>query len=225
MKVFPVEAVQKFPIALIALVALAINPPTTQAAQLSFSGSVTGQWGLPENPSASTVLQNREGGNNNRLEWGTTENCSDCTPFNNYVQFNGGSFTAGVGSLFSLGQFKYQNGSVLDSFDGNFPLTVSLLFNDPVVKQQTFSFLFNILNTPNLTGDPVKDGDRLRFSTGLISSQTVKFQGVEYALELVGFSTDSGQSIVQEFNSPEGSISQASLFGKITPVAPACPFQ
>lgn len=36
----------------------------------------------------------------------------------------------------------------------------------------------------------------------------------------MGFSSDGDQTIVSEFNSPEGSTAKASLYGKITPVTP-----
>jgi hypothetical protein len=213
-------------VALISLAAIgAPTPDRAQASGFTFSGRSTGEWGLPSNPSGSTVLSNQNGGFNNRLEWGTTPpECLLCTPFNNYVQYDGTQFSTTANSLFNLGKLTYRNGSTLDSFNGDFPLTVALFFNGTITRNQTFNFLFNILNTENVNNDPVLDGDRLRFSTDSIASQTFSHDGIDYTLQLIGFSTDFGRTIVSEFNSPEGSIAEASLFGKIIPTN-ACPPQ
>lgn len=203
----------------------ATAPDRAQAFGFTFNGRSTGEWGLPSNPSSSTVLSNQNGGVNNRLEWGTTPpECDLCTKFNNYVQYDGTGFSSAAESLFNLGKLTYRNGSTLDSFDGDFPLTVALFFNGPIARSQTFNFLFNIRNTENVTGNPVLDGDRLRFSTDGIASQTFSYDGIDYTLQLIGFSNDFGRTIVSEFNSPEGNIAEASLFGKIIPTN-ACPPQ
>lgn len=186
-----------------------------QAQVLTFQGTTSGQWGLPSNPSGSTFLSGENGGTNSRLTWGRTDNCSGCTSFSNYVQYNGASFQAGVGSLFQLGGFSYQNGSTWDPFNGDFPLVLSLNFANPALGSQSFSFLFNILNTPNVTGNAVLDGDRLRFSNSGISSQSFTLGNTIYNLQLIGFSRDGGNTLVSEFNSPEGTIANASLYGQI----------
>jgi hypothetical protein len=195
-----------------------------QAAQFSFTGTTFGQWGLPADPRPGTLLTSQDGGINNRLEWGTSDaTCPDCTPFNNYVQFDGSRFTTGLGTLFSLGKLQYRNASTLNGFEGAFPLRVSLLFESPTAQQQSFQFQFRVNNTLNLTGDPVLDGDRLTFTTA-DPEQTVTFGGTEYSLQLIGFSPDAGTSIVREFNAPEGAIENAFLFGLIKPAPTACPF-
>lgn len=191
-----------------------------QAQALTFSGTSSGQWGMPENPSASTYISS-EGGINNRLSWGRIDLCAgQCTPFNNFVQYDGVGFNAEVGSLFNLGNLAYRNGSVWDTFNGDFPLSINLSLTNPVSNTQGFNYSFNIFNTPNINGNAVLDGDRLRFSGGLLSSSKFNYDGVDYALELVGFSSDRGQTIVSEFNSPEGTIAYASLYGKFTALTP-----
>ncbi|MFB2839776.1 choice-of-anchor K domain-containing protein [Floridanema evergladense] len=193
----------------------------SQAQAITFSGRSSGEWGMPTNPSGSTVISSQNGGTNNRLSWGRTDNCGgSCTPFNNYVQYDNVSFNAEVNALFNIGNFSYRNGSVWDAFDGDFPLSLSLFLINPFSSTRNFNFLFNILNTPNTTENPVLDGDRLRFSTAGLSSESFNYDGVDYTLELVGFSTDGGRTIVNEFNSPEGSIASASLYGKITAIIP-----
>lgn len=192
---------------------------SSQAQALSFSGTSSGQWGMPEQPSGSTVISSLNGGTQNRLSWGRTDDCGGgCTPFNNFVQYDGTNFSTGLGSLFNLGQISYRNGSVWDFFNGDFPLNLSFSLLNPVSQTTLFNFGFNILNTPNVTGNAVLDGDRLRFSTAGLASQTFNYDGFTYTLALAGFSTDGGQTLVSEFNSPEGTIAQASLYGKITRV-------
>lgn len=189
---------------------------SSQAQAISFSGTSSGQWGMPEQPSGSTVISSQNGGNQNRLSWGRTDDCGGgCTLFNNFVQYDGTNFSTGLGSLFNLGQITYRNGSVWDFFNGNFPLNISFSLLSPVTQTTVFNFGFNIFNTPNVTGNAVLDGDRLRFSTGGLASRSFNYDGLTYTLELTGFSTDGGQTLVSEFNSPEGAVAQASLYGQI----------
>lgn len=186
------------------------------AQALSFAGKSQGEWGMPVTPSPTSVISisSHNGGTNNRITWGTAGMGS----FSNYVQFNGASFDTTENNIFKIGDLFYRNGStfVETNFDGDFPLGLALSLTLPLESKETFSFLFNILNTENTTGDPVLDGDRLRFSTAGVTSHTFNYQDVDYTLQLIGFSTDGGETILSEFNSPENSIAKASLYGKIT---------
>lgn len=203
-----------------ALSVTAVVGITGQAQALTFTGTSSGSWGLPA-PSDRTgyeELSNVNGGTNNRLTWGIGASGS----FSNYVQYDGASFSPGLNTVFSLGNLSYRNGStdIYSTFNGDFPLSVALSLSNPLSTTKTFDFSFNIFNTPNDTGNPVLDGDRLRFSTAGVSSQMFSYQGVDYALELVGFSSDGGNTVVSEFNAPEESTARASLLGKLTAVEP-----
>ncbi|MGV0024535.1 PTPA-CTERM sorting domain-containing protein [Phormidesmis priestleyi] len=184
------------------------------AQALTFEGSSSGQFGLPITPGfGSDVFLSNEGGTNSRLNWGTPVSGS----FSNFVQFNGSSgFSTPTDATFKVGDLAYRNGSTLNGFDGNFPLSIALNFTNPSGVNQAFNFLFNILNTPNITGNPVLDGDRLRFSTAGLSSGAFNAGGVSYTLQLLGFSPDGGSTIINEFNSPEGTTATADLYGRIT---------
>lgn len=188
-----------------------------RASAITFSGSASGSWGDPVDPGTAVYqFDNLNGGTNNRFTWGIPVAGS----VRNFVQYDGTNFSSDLDSLFNLGTLTYRNGSTYTStsFDGDFPLTISLNLDSPFGTSETFDYAFNILNTPNNTGNPVLDGDRLRFSTAGRSSETLTYNGLEYTLELVGFSTNGGTTIVDEFNSPEESIAFADLYGKITAV-------
>lgn len=188
-----------------------------RAQAINFSGTTSGEWGVPliPTPTSAISITSHNGGTNNRLTWGI----ASPDKFPSYVQFDGRNFSTSANSLFNLGTLSYGNGSTYtySNFDGDFPLTIGLSLTLPFANDETFNFLFNILNTPNNTGNPILDGDRLRFSTAGISSQIFNYQGNDYTLKLMGFSTDGGKTILSEFNSPEGSVAKASLYGQMIP--------
>jgi hypothetical protein len=184
------------------------------AQALTFDGSSSGQFGAPVTPGSSTfALSNQDGGTSNQLNWG------DPVPgsFSNFVKFNSANFSTATDAAFNVGKLTYRNGSTFagTSFNGDFPLSVALNFTNPAGVNPTFNYLFNILNTNN-TGDPVGDSDRLRFSTAGLSSSSFNVGGVDYTLQLLGFSSDNGTTIISEFLSPEEATATADLYGKIT---------
>jgi hypothetical protein len=184
------------------------------AQALTFDGSSSGQFGAPLTPGSSTFsLSNQDGGTNNQLDWG------DPVPdsFSNFVKFNSANFSTTPDAAFNIGKLTYRNGSSFagSNFNGDFPLLVALNFTNPASVNPTFNYLFNILNTTN-TGDPVGDSDRLRFSTAGLSSNSFNVGGVDYTLQLLGFSNDNGTTIINEFLSPENATATANLYGKIT---------
>lgn len=186
------------------------------AQALTFAGNSSGQFNLPltSPPTAVISLSNETGGTNNRLTWGMSVRDS----FSNFVQFDGLNFSTPAESVFNVGTLTYRNGTtdLSTSFDGDFPLSIALNFTTPGGINKNFNFLFNILNTPNTTGDPVLDGDRLQFSASGLTSDSFSVGGINYTLRLLGFSNDGGASIVSQFNSPEGATASASLYGQIT---------
>lgn len=187
------------------------------AQAVTFTGKASGEWGLPDtmsNPNAVINISSRDGGTNNRLTWGTPGTGG----LNNFVQFNGIDFNTNTNSVFNLGELYYRNGSTLidTNFNGDFPLSLSLSLRLPLTSTESFVFLFNIFNTPNSTGNSVLDGDLLRFATAGNTTHSFNYEGIEYTLKLIGFSTDGGKTILNEFNSPERSTAKASLYGTIT---------
>lgn len=186
----------------------------SQAQAVTFTGTSTGSWGLPSNPSASTFISNENGGINNRLTWGVPVSNS----FTNYVEYDGARFNTDVNNLFRVGDLTYRNGRITNFFNGDFTLRIVLFLSNPFSGTQSFTFNFNILNTDNNTGDPILDGDRLRLATNGVSRQTFRDDVANYTLQLVGFSTDGGITIENELNAPEDSTATSSLYARITPV-------
>ncbi|MEG4273290.1 MULTISPECIES: choice-of-anchor K domain-containing protein [unclassified Microcoleus] len=151
---------------------------------------------------------------------------SDGNEFSNDQEFSQAKGISTASDIpFNLGNLTYRNGITLQGSEpqGDFPLDVTLSLTNPVPSAQTFNFSFNLTVTENTTGDPVKDGDILRFSDTGISQEIIKFPGSfgdsGYRLELVGFSTDGGKTTLGRFDTPEQRLSDALLIAKIKPVS------
>lgn len=176
------------------------------ASAFSLVGSSHSTWTLPTMPSPSTALSE----NNTRLSWGQIDSCGACTPFNNSLKLESVSINANPGSLFKLGNISYRNGTVWDAFSGSFGLNLNLLINN---ETEQFSFTFNTINTPNITGNPILDGDKLEF---IAVPKTFENNGIEYLFQLAGFSQDKGITINKQFNAPEGITAYTGLYGMIS---------
>ncbi|MDY7007816.1 MAG: choice-of-anchor K domain-containing protein [Cyanobacteriota bacterium] len=151
---------------------------------ITFAGTSSGSWGLPTVSAGTEFLSNENGGTDNRLTWGIGMGGS----FTNYVQYDGLGFSTNVDTLFAVGDLTYRNGvTSRHNFRGDFPLEVELSFTNPFNSAENFNYTFNILNIPNTTGNPVLDGDRLRFQANGLTSDTFNFNGVDYTLNLIGF--------------------------------------
>lgn len=209
----------------ITLTASAFLGVAGQVQAFTVSGTSSGSWELPvpQDRSGYEWLSNQNSGTNNRLTWGVGAPGS----FSNYVQYDGVNFNSNLNSLFNLGNLSYRNGSTYGyttfasdrgKGDADIPLSIALSLASPSPVTLSFNFLFNILTTPNVTGNPVLDGDRLRFSMAGATSQTLNYGGMAYTLQLIGFSSDGGKTVVSEFNSPEETTATASLYGQITGV-------
>lgn len=188
---------------------------------LTFTGESFGIFGDPVNPWRTTVYEitDEDGGIENRLTWGIPSNSES---FSSYVQFNGTDFNTDLNELFYLGDLTYGNGELKGNtnFEGDFPLEIYLSFSDPIDREENFEFSFNLFEVNNTTGDPVLDGDFLRFSDSGLSQETFRFNGNLYTLELFGFTTSDGELTTRgQFNAPEFSVTTTSLFGKVSQVS------
>lgn len=186
---------------------------TAKVEAISFAGTSSASMSLPAGTFGAS-LSNEDGGTNNRMTWGTPVDGS----FTNYIQYDGLRFSTGLDTLFAVGDFTFRNGTTLsnsDNFTGDLPLDVKLSFTNPLVGDEQFQYTFNYEATRNIHNDPVLDADILKFPTNGFTSDTLNFDGVDYTLMLMGFSSDGGNTFVSEFNSPEESIAEAMLYAQI----------
>ena len=187
---------------------------TAKVEAISFAGTSSASISLPEGTFGAS-LSNEDGGTNNRMTWGTPV---DGSFTNNYIQYDGLGFSTGLDTLFAVGNFTFRNGSTWSNshnFTGDLPLDVKLSFTNPLVGDEQFQYTFNYKQTPNIHNNPVLDADILKFPTNGFTSDTFNFDGVDYDLMLMGFSSDGGNTFVSEFDSPEESIAEAMLYAQI----------
>jgi Ca2+-binding RTX toxin-like protein len=183
-------------------------------------GVSSGEFDDPEDPEEDAVFEivGANGGTDNRFEWGEAVEDS----FASLLQFDGADFFgAKPQEEFKIGQIFYRNGTIESGtgFNGEFGFSIDLDIEGLEEDPAPFDFFFDILNTPNDSGDPVEDADRLRFVTSGLSPQTFEFDGNTYTLELLGFSQDGGDSFEDGFDSPEEGFDIASLYGKLIQVS------
>lgn len=188
----------------------------TGAAQSAlFSGTSSGSWILPEGTFGADLL-NANGGTNNRVEWGVSLDSSEA---NNSIQYDGLYFDVDANNPFEIGDLTYHNGNVLitsHNLNGDFNLATSVSFTNPVTNTEIFNYTFNILQTPNETGDPILDADSIHFAANGFTTNTFNFDGVDYTLQLLGFSNDGGNTILSEYSLPEYATSNPRLYAQIT---------
>ena len=175
---------------------------------VTFSGSATGSFGTPD------PAENNTGVGTNEVRFGDVANP-------NVLRLDGQSFSAEDDAPFAVSGLTYTNG--LSNFGSvSIPANVTMDFSSPTGLSRTFNFTFQLTATDNLTGDPVVDADTLVVSNA-ISSTTFTVDGQELTLKLLGFSTDSGQTLTTSFTLPENQTVQSQLIGQITAPEPGGP--
>jgi len=193
----------------------------TNANAAFFSGSATGEWLNPDSTDSNDVysISGNDVGGKTRFRWGTPAS----TSFANKFTFDGVGSDGEPGweveeeIAFLLGDFTYQNGSTYNAtgVDG-VDLDVAISLTSPEHVEYNFSsFGFSITNTPNNSGDPVKDGDIVTLANNT-TGNSFTYGGIEYTLDILGFSQDAGNTFAYDFSSPEGANQAAGLYGKIS---------
>jgi hypothetical protein len=129
-----------------------------------------------------------------------------------------------VGEFFEIGTLRHFNNVIrwgaVDAAD----LVISLVFSDPVlVAGQTFTF--QIDETPN--SGPCSVGsppcpDIIGFPSAF-AEETFDIGGVDHTLEIAGFQTSLGGSLVDAFVSPENGTNSALLVGRVVRAGAAVP--
>jgi len=196
---------------------LVVNAVLIPAHAILFTGTTTGSWVNPIGTTGFTIANNDGSGGDAIVNWGTPETGS----FSNQFLFDGAGsdsgsgWSANDGDAFLIGDFEYRNGAVSGQDFTGIDLMVALNIVTPLSTLESFTFDFDVTNTPNSTGDDVLDGDIVTVINPL--NQTIfNYSGTDYTLELLGLSSDGGNTIRSDFSSPENATATAGLYAQIT---------
>lgn len=204
---------------------------SSQVHAIMFEGTAVGSWVNPSlqnpaDPSLGTYsIDNSDTTGVAAVNWGVPQT----TTFNNQFTFDGvgsdslpyWSADTDISDPFLVGDFTYRNGSVNGHNFGGIDLNIALTFTDPMgLAMNSFLFDFSVYNTPNDSGDPVTDGDIVVVSNSL-SPTVFNYGGMDYTLNIIGFSTDFGTTISTDFSSPEGANAAAGLYARIEAPPPS----
>ncbi len=185
---------------------------------LTFTGSTYGEWSnvVSTDPEDVYSINNDDTSGFATFNWGIPAT----TDFDNQFTFDGAGWTIDGESVFKVGDFIYRNGSTWNSsgIDG-VSLDISLYIASPMINTSGFNFDFSIINTPNITGNNVTDGDIVT-TINPFSDTTFMYNGIDYTLELIGFSSDLGVTIQNDFSSPERTTASAGIYARITSEIP-----
>jgi hypothetical protein len=161
-------------------------------------------------------------GSETQVRWGIPAYGGD-TSQKSGLGFTGvGPSTFGLGEIFQVGELRHFNNPIFGDVPSAVNLSLFLNFDNPVATQS-----FNL----NLEIDETTNGgtcayfsitpcaDKISLSQTSMSNQ-FSVAGIDYTLQLLGFSLTPGGVPINEFISQEGGTNQASLFAKITAVEP-----
>jgi len=192
--------------------------PEAGAISLSLS---SGSWNEPVGGSG-IVYQTV--GNETQVRWGTPF-YGGGTSQKSGLGFTGvGPSTFGLGEIFQVGQLRHFN-NLTSAGTAASAVNLSLFLNfDNPVATQSFNLNLQIDETPNELGtcayfSITPCSDKISISETSLSNQ-FSVAGIDYTLQLLGFSLTPGGVPINEFISQEGGTNQASLFAKITAVEP-----
>jgi len=134
-----------------------------------------------------------------------------------------GPSTFGLGEIFQVGQLRHFNNAISAGTAASaVNLSLFLNFDNPVATQ-SFNLNLQIDETPNggtcayFSITPC--ADKISISETSLSNQ-FSVAGIDYTLQLLGFSLTPGGVPINEFISQEGGTNEALLFAKVTAVGP-----
>ncbi len=175
---------------------------------VEFSGFLNGKWGEPtpgenNNPVFAGV-------ETHTFNWGV----ADYGEYPNELSFIINPFSISLDSPFQVGNLIYYNGI---SYKGTeveaVPLELELELFNPNRITEDFEFEFDIVSTPN-NGTSEENADYI-YPVNKIPNNVFTVNGIDYRIELLGFSQDNGQTITKEFHVWEEATTSAGLFAKI----------
>ena len=134
-----------------------------------------------------------------------------------------GPSTFGLGEIFQVGQLRHFNNGILAGTAASaVNLSLFLNFDNPVATQ-SFNLNLQIEETPNQGScayfSITPCADKISISETSLSSP-FSVAGIDYTLQLLGFSLTPGGAPINEFISQEGRTNQAFLFAKVTAAEP-----
>jgi len=190
-----------------------------QAGAISLNLS-SGSW---NDPVGGSGIVYQTVGSETQVRWGTPA-YGGGTSEKSGVGFTGvGPSTFGLGEIFQVGQLRHFNNAISRGTQASaVNLSLFLNFDNPVATQ-SFNLNFQIDETPNEGScayfSITPCADKISISETSMSNQ-FSVAGIDYTLQLLGFSLTPGGAPINEFISQEGGTNQASLFAKITAVEP-----
>jgi hypothetical protein len=197
------------------MVVLALGFNLVAAAAQAFTFSTIGTWG---NAVGGNVTYTT--GTENQASWGQYAPPSG-------LGFTGKTGTGDFNNLLELGQLRHFNnpvGLIELTVPQTVDLTVALnllINNEPITRNFTYSLRVDetpddVLPCPYQSVTPCADAV---FWQNTIASNSFAIGGVDYTLELLGFSNTSTLLPVNQFISEERSTNETTLFGRVVPAA------
>lgn len=205
----------KFSIAITATTALGFFASSANALSLTNS---SGSW---SNPVGGTNIKYQTVYTEKQIRWG-----KDVGNGQSGLGFKGvSSLNFNIDQVFKVGTLTHYNNAIAaGTAASKVDLGINLNFSG--ITPQTFNFSFNIDETPNV--GRVSDcpyysvtvcSDKITFSTPK-NVNTFSIAGLDYTLQLVGFSQSATGTPVNNFISQEGYNNSAYLYAKITAAPP-----
>lgn len=211
---------------LLTVICLSLGAGSTAMGTTISLEAVVGVWS--DTTGGTNITENTVSGGYNRVLWGIAATSAGRSG----LGFQGASSPSiPLMSPFLIGNLQHYNrpinlGTAATSTRLN--LGVSLSIDGNPVSEGPFSFQFLIDETPNeapcaypsTPGNPC--ADQITF-TNLATSSAFSIGGVDYVLELLGFSNDGGATLASNFISQENANNIIGLYGRLTAREPDNP--
>lgn len=149
---------------------------------------------------------------NEEIRWGEE---IDDQGQSGYLFDGAAPFVVETGDIFSLGDFTHTNQPVRGSITGaQLDITMDLMIGGTLLAEGPFSFSFIHNETNNICDpQPTCANDLVSFAS-LTTTDIFSVGGIEYTLDLIGFSVDG--VFTTEFSTLEGQMNTAQLLGTFT---------
>lgn len=197
-----------------AMIAIAGFGLSEQAQAFNISGNSSGNWGDPIAVGINTEPL-YTGVGTNSFTWGEA-----AVDKPNELKFQGNSFSQSTGSWFKIGSLNYYNAIVYAGTSVDIvPLNLQFSLNDSQNNTQlskTFSIYFNLINTPNIIQNNLKDtlNDDFVIINRNVDNASFIFGKNQYKFELKGFGETGDSSI----RAGEGDSFSTEIYGRIQAV-------